>query len=58
MIRLDIAHIISMLSVSSVVSAWRELGLRVEGTAMLAADMLNKQLRTAKKGWLSSLGWA
>jgi hypothetical protein len=45
-----------MLSGSTAVRGWRELGLRVEGAAMLAADTLNKQLRTPKKGWLSSLG--
>jgi hypothetical protein len=37
----DIAHIMSILSGSSVISARRELELRVEGSAMLAADMLN-----------------
>jgi hypothetical protein len=47
-----------------VTTAWRVLGLRMEGTASsrrLAGNILNKQPRSRDKGWSSSLGvgcWA
>jgi hypothetical protein len=40
-------------------TAWRVLGLRMEGTASswrLAANILNKQPRTNDKEWSSRLG--
>jgi hypothetical protein len=40
-----------------VTTAWRVLKLRVEEWRV-AANILNKQSRTADKGWYSSLGWA
>ena len=42
-----------------VTTAWRVLRLRIEGRPliwMIAANILNKQSRTADKGWSSSLG--
>jgi hypothetical protein len=42
-----------------VTTAWRVLGLRMEGTASswrLAANILNKQPQTNDKGWSTSLG--
>jgi hypothetical protein len=44
-----------MLGGSVVTTAWRVLRLRMEGTASrygrVAANILNKQSRTADKGW-------
>jgi len=40
--------------------AWRVLTLRMEERPTIwrvAANILNKQSRTADKGWSSSLGW-
>jgi hypothetical protein len=49
-----------MLSGSTVTMAWRVLGLRIERDVIeiwrVAANMLNKQSRTADSGWSSSLG--
>jgi hypothetical protein len=42
-----------------VTTVWRVLGLQREGTATryaVPANILNKQLRTANKGWSSGLG--
>ena len=42
-----------------VTKTWRDLRLRMEGTAPIwsvAANILNKQSRTADKGWSYSLG--
>jgi hypothetical protein len=44
---------------SLVTTAWRVLRLPVEGSPLVtgvAANILNKQSRTADKGWSSSLG--
>jgi hypothetical protein len=50
---------LSMLGGSLVTTAWRVLRLRMEETPSVwrvTASMLNKQSRTADKGWFSSLG--
>jgi hypothetical protein len=39
-----------------VTTAWRILGLRMEKIWRVAANMLNKQSRTAEKEWSYSLG--
>jgi hypothetical protein len=47
-----------MLSGSLVATAWRVLTLRMDETTSirrLAANVMNKQSRTADKGWSSSL---
>jgi hypothetical protein len=43
-----------MLSVSTVTTAWRVVGLRMEGSCEYSP--LNKQSRTTDSGWSSSLG--